>query len=78
MNLKMTGIDFTRAGIDIRQRFSFTRNAGKMTRKSPLGLKTYIGGCCYVMGKEVCCRLKGRRGKEQELVFLSLRFISPS
>lgn len=27
MNLKMTGIDFTRAGIDIRQRFSFTRNA---------------------------------------------------
>ncbi len=27
MNLKMTGIDFTRAGIDIRQCFSFTRNA---------------------------------------------------
>lgn len=27
MNLKMTGIDFTRAGIDVRQCFSFTRNA---------------------------------------------------
>lgn len=27
MNVKMTGIDFTRAEIDVRQRFSFTKNA---------------------------------------------------
>ncbi len=27
MNLKMTGIDYTRAGIDVRQKFSFTRTA---------------------------------------------------
>lgn len=26
MNLKLTGIDCTRAGIDIRQKFSFNRN----------------------------------------------------
>ena len=44
MNLKMTGIDFTRAGIDIRQRFSFTRNAMAEAMEQ-LKQKQEIRGC---------------------------------
>lgn len=47
MNLKMTGIDFTRAGIDIRQRFSFTRNAMAEAMEQ-LKQKQEIRGCVLI------------------------------
>lgn len=47
MNLKMTGIDYTRAGIDIRQRFSFTRTAMAQAMEQMRQTKE-IRGCVMI------------------------------
>lgn len=47
MNLKMTGIDFNSAGIDVRQRFSFTKSAMEYAMEQ-LREKEEIRGCIMI------------------------------
>lgn len=47
MNLKMTGIDFTRAGIDIRQCFSFTKKAMALAM-GQIRQRKEIRGCVLI------------------------------
>lgn len=47
MNLKMTGIDFNSAGIDVRQRFSFTKRAMEEAM-GRLGENEEIRGCVII------------------------------
>lgn len=62
MNLKMTGIDFTRAGIDIRQCFSFTRTAMAAALKQ-IRQKQAVRGCVMI---STCNRMELWLSLEEE------------
>ena len=64
-------------GMDEKEIFFLYQKCRENDTKKSIGLKNVYRRLLLCYG-EGCCRLKGRRGKEQGLVFLSLRFISPS